>query len=89
MLFANSAIVLSKLSLAMDCSNSGGAEDKRREGLKKKCQPKRKRQWLVRVELDHTQCKRLWRGRIVGFPLGKQGKWVTVLSHHICTRLLG
>jgi len=27
-LFANSAIVFSKLSLAVDCSNSGGAEDK-------------------------------------------------------------
>ena len=69
----------------MDSSNSGGAEGERRERLRKKRQQKRKRRWLVRAELDHAQRKRLRRGRIVRFPLGEQGKWVTVLSHQICT----
>jgi len=82
----SSAVVFpSESSLDMDSSNSGGAEGERRERLRKKRQEKRKRRWLVRAELDHAQRKRLRRGRIVRFPLGEQGKWVTVLSHQICT----
>jgi len=77
-------VFLSESSLDMNSSNSRGEQDKR-ERLRKKRQQKRKRRWLVRAELDHAQRKRLWRRRIVRFPLGEQKKLVTVLFHQICT----
>ena len=72
-------------SLAVDSSSSGEEKDERREKVRKKRQRKRKQRWLVRAELDHAHRKRLRRGRMVRFPQGEQGKWVTVLSHQICT----
>ena len=44
-----------------------------RERLRETRQQKRKQRWLVRVELDHAQHKRLWMGRIVQFLLGGRG----------------
>ena len=73
-------------SVAEGSSGSAEMEDERREKVRKKRQRKRKQRWLVRAELDHAHRKRLRRGRMVRFPQGEQGKWVTVLSHQICTR---
>jgi len=55
----------------MECSNSGGAEDKNRgTDSKNVSRTGSNGGCMVRALLDHTQCKKLWRERIVQFPLG-------------------
>ena len=56
----------------MECSNSGGAEDKRIEELIQRNVSRRGSNGgcMVRALLDHTHHKKLWRGRIVRFRLG-------------------
>ena len=89
MLFANSAIVFSKSSLAVDCSNSGGAEGETQRG-ERKAEEKASTEEEAMVTGErgagsHPEQEAMARERIVQFPLGDQRKWATVLSHQICT----